>query len=249
MNQSCQIIKLEETESTNTYLKNILAESSIGEFTVVSTNFQTKGRGQMGNSWISNRGENLLFSMLIYPHTIKANEQFVISQVVSVALANVLSKYVCDIKIKWPNDIYWKDNKIAGILIENSLLGHHIERSIIGIGLNINQNTFPNFLVNPISLQMITGHKYDLDDILSQFMDEFLKQYEVLCTGNWEVIENAYMKLLYRYGDGICYTYEDEYGQFDAKIIEVKKSGHLVLRAQGEGEDRIYAFKEVRFIN
>ena len=159
MNQSCQIIKLEETESTNTYLKNILAESSIGEFTVVSTNFQTKGRGQMGNSWISNRGENLLFSMLIYPHTIKANEQFVISQVVSVALANVLRRYVCDIKIKWPNDIYWKDNKIAGILIENSLLGHHIERSIIGIGLNINQNTFPNFLVNPISLQMITGHK------------------------------------------------------------------------------------------
>jgi len=115
-----KIVRLEETESTNSYLKGLLKTEHLEEGSVVVADFQTAGRGQMGNSWYSGKGDNLLFSLLIYPIEIPANEQFIISRTISLAIKNTLDQFTDDIRIKWPNDIYWKDRKIAGILIENS---------------------------------------------------------------------------------------------------------------------------------
>ncbi len=247
MSQNYKIINLEETESTNLYLKNLIQEKHIDECMVVKTDLQTKGRGQMGNSWISERGKNLLFSFIIYPKYILANEQFVISEMVSLALSKVLSGYVEDIKIKWPNDIYWRDKKIAGVLIENNLIGKSIDSSIIGIGLNVNQEIFPEFLLNPVSLKIITNENYDRNILLIQFMDEFCKLYKNLISIDWLSLKENYMKELYR-SDGF-YWFEDLGGRFLAKIINVMPSGHIIMQANGEEELRTYAFKEISFVN
>lgn len=242
-----QIIRLEETTSTNSYLKILLREQYLEEGFVVVADFQTAGRGQVGNSWYSGKGENLLFSLLIYPTEIPANEQFIISRIVSLAIKNTLDQFADDIRIKWPNDIYWKDKKIAGILIENSLQGKVIENSIIGIGLNLNQQIFPMELPNPVSLRQITATEHDKDYILDLLTKEFFLLYRSLQQGEKQVIEDEYMLDLYRVNG--YYWYEDANGRFQAKIDNVLSSGHLVLETLDTKEERVYAFKEVAFID
>ena len=127
-----RIIRLEETDSTNRYLKQLVREERPEEGSLVIADYQTEGRGQMGNSWYSGRGDNLLFSLLIYPRQLPANESFILSRVTSLALKNLLDSFTDDIRIKWPNDIYWKDKKIAGILIENDIQGKEIDNTVIG---------------------------------------------------------------------------------------------------------------------
>lgn len=241
-----QIIRLEETESTNSYLRDLLKSQHLEEGSVVVADFQTAGRGQVGNNWYSDKGDNLLFSLLIYPTGIPANEQFIISRMVSLAIKNTLDQFADDIRIKWPNDIYWKEKKIAGILIENSLQGKIIENSIIGIGLNLNQQIFPVELPNPVSLRQITATEQDKNYILDLLLEEFFLLYRSLQQGEKQVIEDEYMLDLYR-ANGY-YWYEDANGRFQAEIDNVLPSGHLVLRTLDTNEERIYAFKEVQFI-
>lgn len=241
-----QIIRLEETESTNSYLRDLLKSQHLEEGSVVVADFQTAGRGQVGNNWYSDKGDNLLFSLLIYPTGIPANEQFIISRMVSLAIKNTLDQFADDIRIKWPNDIYWKERKIAGILIENSLQGKIIENSIIGIGLNLNQQIFPVELPNPVSLRQITATEQDKNYILDLLLKEFFLLYRSLQQGEKQVIEDEYMLDLYR-ANGY-YWYEDANGRFQAEIDNVLPSGHLVLRTLDTNEERIYAFKEVQFI-
>ncbi len=240
------LIRIDETESTNLYLKQQLTDTSVEEFTVIVADFQTKGRGQMGNSWHSENGQNLLFSLLIFPDKVAANEQFVISQIVSIALVEVLLEYISDVSIKWPNDIYYGDKKIAGILIENNLIGKTIESSIIGVGLNVNQSSFPQYLENPSSLNIITSKIFDIDVILSKFMHNFMSLYENLRNESRLNIEHTYMKLLYRRNG--YHWYADDKGLFKAKIEKVASTGHLWLNVENEFVPRVYAFKEVRFI-
>ncbi|MGI6047403.1 MAG: biotin--[acetyl-CoA-carboxylase] ligase [Petrimonas sp.] len=242
-----QIIHLEETESTNSYLKELIKSEQLVEGSVVVADFQTAGRGQVGNSWFSSKGDNLLFSLLIYPTEIPANEQFIISRITSLAIKNTLDQFTDDIRIKWPNDIYWKDKKIAGILIENNLQGKVIENSIIGIGLNLNQQIFPIELPNPVSLRQITATEYDKNYILDLLMKEFFLLYRSLQQGEKQVIEDEYMLDLYRVNG--YYWYEDANGKFQAKIDNVLSSGHLVLRMLETKEKKVYAFKEITFIN
>ena len=136
------LVYLKETESTNKYLNDLCNKQCVGELTTVTTDFQTSGRGQRGNSWESERGQNLMFSFVLYPAFLKARKQFLLSQIISLAIKEELDTHVSDVSIKWPNDIYWKDKKICGMLIENDLTGTHISRSIAGIGININQEAF-----------------------------------------------------------------------------------------------------------
>ncbi len=247
LSKSWQIIKLDETESTNLYLKNLLLDQYPKEFTVITTDFQTKGRGQMGNSWNANRGENLLFSILIYPRMILANQQFVISQMIALSVRNVLAMYADNITVKWPNDIYWNDKKIAGILIENNLQGTTIDSSVIGVGLNLNQKLFPEGLINPISLYLITGHEYDRDEMLDQILQEFINMYNELQQGERVEIEKKYFNNLYR-AQGY-HWYQDADTKFRAEIIRVLPTGHLILRVFDEEHERMYAFKEIQFVN
>lgn len=241
-----RIIRLEETDSTNRYLKQLVREEHPEEGSLVIADYQTGGRGQMGNSWYSGRGDNLLFSLLIYPRQLPANESFILSRITSLALKNLLDSFTDDIRIKWPNDIYWKDKKIAGILIENDIQGKEIDNTVIGIGLNVNQQIFPIELTNPVSLRQITGTLHDREHLLELFMREFFLLYRDLQEGLTTAIEDEYMLDLYRVND--YYWFEDSTGRFKARIETVLSSGHLVLRTLDSDEEHRYAFKEVSFV-
>lgn len=146
------LIHINETNSTNNYLQSLCSEQKVEELTVIVADFQTSGRGQRGNSWESDPGKNLLFSTVIFPEFLEARRQFLISQIISLAIKEELDTYTSDISIKWPNDIYWKEKKICGMLIENDLMGRNINQSIAGIGININQEIFHSSAPNPVSL-------------------------------------------------------------------------------------------------
>lgn len=242
-------IKLEETGSTNSHLASIAATCEHG--TVVSTYAQTAGRGQRGNSWEARPGENLTFSILLRPHHIDARTQFAVSEIVSIAIVNVLRRYhsTPEVVIKWPNDIYVGDKKICGILIENSLIGLNIGHSIAGIGININQERFYSDAPNPVSLINLTGQAYDLDNLLDEFCREILSlfnQYDTIDYSVREKLHDVYRSMLWRREGFHLYATPDG-KRFDAMIENVEPSGLLTLR-DTEGECRVFAFKEVSAI-
>lgn len=166
-NETPKIIRLAETDSTNNYLREQCAKARLPEGSLVIADFQTAGKGQVGNSWESEAGKNLMFSILLYPDSLPANRQFLISQIASLSVKETLEGYTDSVKVKWPNDIYWKDRKICGMLIENDLSGQHLYCSVIGIGLNINQEIFRSDAPNPVSLTQITGKAYDREEVLA----------------------------------------------------------------------------------
>lgn len=247
-NQSkVEYIKVDEIDSTSTYLKNHLPDvvGNDKDLIVVSAAFQTSGRGQGANKWESERGKNLLFSMLCHPVGVPLHSQFLISEAVAVALHDVLSKYTGDIMIKWPNDIYWKDKKISGTIIENCLAHNHIRDCIIGTGINVNQKEFHSDAPNPVSLIQILGDEVDVDKLLKEVVESFTSYLNDLRNGNYEKIVSLYTSFLYR-GHGF-FNYRDNDGDFEAALVEVEDDGHLILRDK-EGKIRSYAFKEVEFI-
>lgn len=239
------IIHIEEIDSTNNLLRSQLLESYLEEGTTITANFQTAGKGQRGNGWESERGHNLLFSMVLYPATIKANEQFIISQIVSLAIADVLSKYTDDISIKWPNDIYWNEKKICGILIENDLMGETLKQSIIGVGLNINQKGFRSNAPNPISLYQITNEEHNRQYILSDIIEHIFLYYNSLKSGGMSGIREKYKELLFRKQG--YYLFNDGEHDFEARINDVENGGLLVLEYRN-GETKRFAFKEVKYV-
>ena len=169
--ETYKIIKKEILDSTNNYLKNIIKSSGKRELLCVTAEEQTAGKGQAENSWHSEKGKNLLFSMVLYPEFLEVSKQFFLSKIISIALVNVLNKIQKGFKIKWPNDIYYKDKKIAGILIENLLSADKINRSIVGIGININQENFPSEIPNPTSLTLITSLSVSKTELLTRIIN------------------------------------------------------------------------------
>ena len=235
---------IEETGSTNKALRERMATGQVEEGSVVVAGFQTAGRGQVGNVWESEAGKNLTFSVVLYPETVPANRQFVLSQLAALSVKEVLDAYTDHITVKWPNDIYWKDKKICGMLIENDLCGKNIYATIIGIGINLNQLEFRSDAPNPVSLAQITGSVYDADDVLDRFLSILYKWYLRLLKGEEDVIRNKYREALYR-RDGY-FPFSDDDGEFAARIYDIEPTGHLVLQLQ-DGTLRRYAFKEVRY--
>ncbi len=161
-----KIIHIDETDSTNRWLREQGGEEDV----VVWADYQTAGKGQGTNSWESERGKNLTFSVLLHPQDIPANKQFSISMLVSLALCEALGQHIGDLSIKWPNDIYWRNAKIAGILIEHRISGSLIRDSIIGIGLNVNQRHFLSDAPNPVSLWQICEQDTDREMLLCEFL-------------------------------------------------------------------------------
>lgn len=240
-----KIIRLDETDSTNRFLHDYVPEE--GEDIVVAVaGHQTAGRGQGNNSWESEPGKNLLFSILAHPTYVIPSRQFIISMATALALRDVLTQEAGKgISIKWPNDIYWHDKKISGTLIETAVCRQGIKRCIIGIGININQEVFHSDAPNPVSLRNITGHDTERESILQAIINRFCFYMGMVERGESAAIISLYHKALYR-KEGF-HAYCDSNGMFDAEIKDIEENGRLLLRDRN-GRLRGYFFKEVKFI-
>ena len=225
---------IDETDSTNRWLREQGGEENM----VVWADYQTAGRGCGTNHWESERGKNLTFSMLLHPHDVPAQKQFRISRAISLAICKALGQHIGDLSIKWPNDIYWRDGKIGGILIEVTLLGNKVKDCIIGIGLNVNQRVFRSDAPNPVSMWQICEQETDCEQLLQEILQAFQ---EYMGKSN----KDEYQSMLYRRKG--FHPYADKDGAFMAEIIDVEDDGHLLLR-DDNGQLRRYAFKEVTFV-
>jgi BirA family biotin operon repressor/biotin-[acetyl-CoA-carboxylase] ligase len=212
---------------------------------IVLADYQTEGRGQTGNSWESESGQNLMFSVLFRPVNIPANMPFVISETASLSVKYTLDKYISDISVKWPNDIYYKDMKISGILIENTITRSKISKSIIGIGVNVNQRTFGPNIPNPVSMAQATGCIFDRMAVLEDFRHIFAGQSERLNRDCYDSIHNDYLNAVYRKAGYCKYACGREI--FRAKIYDIEPDGHLILE-RTDGVRSRYAFKEVTYV-
>ena len=223
---------ISSTHSTNTLLKELIAKGTPPE--CIYAGYQTAGRGQTGNSWESEADKNLLCSILLPPN----KNLYFLNIAVSVAILRIIDE---PLTIKWPNDIYWQDKKLAGILLENAIVGAEIKYSIAGIGLNVNQTVFVSDAPNPASLKQITGKTYDID----QLMKDLFEAVKAVLNEPEERIWSKYKDHLYR-REGF-WPYEDQNGRFEAQIKDVLPTGEIVLQDK-QGNERIYHFKQIRYV-
>ena len=247
---------IKETHSTSTLLREQYTDALPHLYTI-RTDYQTAGRGQAGNTWESEKGKNLLFSTLLRHEELHATEQWRISMWVAITLWEVLAKHLGKerLTIKWPNDIYYGDKKLVGILIENALIGQYVEHSIVGIGVNVHQMDWQSNAPNPISMKEITGREYDIEGLLKEWICS-MKSWK---NSKIEELSSAYLQHLYRregwheYVErevSIAPTSIAEKGTkntFLAKIVTVTEQGELVLRLQDNAEKK-YHFKQIRFV-
>ena len=241
-----KLIELEEVDSTNDYLKR--EYQNLPMQTCVTAKYQTKGRGRNGHVWESHANENLIMSFL-FKDFHKIEDAWKMTQLTTCSVVGLLDRYRIKATIKWPNDIYWNEKKICGILIENDLLGHHIGRSISGIGVNINQEVFRSDAPNPVSLKQITGEDHDRYLILANIMKRIKEYYTLLrtdCSGKTaDLINTRYAHSLFRRNG--FHRYADANGEFLACLLRVEPDGRFILEDQ-EGKERGYLFKEVQYI-
>lgn len=240
-----EVISFEELESTNTHSAILLKQTRPREGTVIQAHYQSAGRGQKGNRWQSEKGKNLLFSIILYPDMIRPEDQFIISMTVSLGICDFLNEIITDCRIKWPNDIYAGNRKIAGILIENTVRGTVLTTSVAGIGLNLNQTSFPDDIPNPVSLKVITGQDNDLTGCLKKLTDKLDKRYKSLISGEADEIRNEYTSLLYRLGE--WHNFKTDSGEFYGMIVSVTDSGCLQVRDR-QMHLHQFSFKEIEFM-
>ena len=244
------IIHLTTVDSTNRYIRDeavaLWENRGTGDFAVVTAGHQTAGRGQRGNTWNSNAGENLLFSLLVRPgETLEVSRQFLLSQAVALSIHDAMKCYGIDTLLKWPNDIYASNRKLAGILLELDYSGAFVEQAIIGIGLNVNQENFPPMDRTPVSMKMLWKRDFILDDVLATILDLFEHYYTEMRFGNRDAIAAEYKRVLL--GMDERHTFIDRDGHFDAVIQDVESDGHLILK-RNDGSTGRYAFKEVEMV-
>ena len=247
------IIHIEETDSTNRYLTSHGDCPSVRDLTrglspceVVWADYQTAGRGCGTNTWESERGRNLLFSILLHPTGVLAADQFILSMANALALRDTLAEYIDDVTIKWPNDIYWRDYKICGTLIETTLKGQHIGDCIIGTGINVNQYGFHSDAPNPVSLCQVLGHEVDREELLGKVLDKLARYMGMVADGLWDSIRSHYRRHLYRLGKTAPYRFPDGREEL-CWLVNVTDDGHLEL-FHDHCQTYLLAFKEVQFV-
>lgn len=243
--------RLQTVHSTNSFLRELNGGDASFDMELATTEFQTAGRGQKGNSWESEKSKNLLFSILLHPVYVQPSKQFCISEAIALAVVKSLKEIVAeesvakDFSVKWPNDIYWKNKKIAGILIENELFGSTIRDCIVGVGININQQNFISDAPNPVSLYNILGVNTNVEELLDTIIKQFVANVSMIENGQTALLHNEYMDSLFR-RKGI-YPYRDADSEFMATIKDVREDGRLIL-TDSDDKERIYEFKEVAIV-
>jgi BirA family biotin operon repressor/biotin-[acetyl-CoA-carboxylase] ligase len=236
------LITLKSVDSTNDFATRLLRQENVPEGTVILADHQTQGKGHGGNQWTSEPGSNLLFSLILKPDFLLAERQFFLSMSISNALFDFISGIAQPVHLKWPNDILLQKGKVAGILIENALLNQHMLTSVVGIGMNINQQVFPSGLPNPTSLAIVTGKNFDLRDIfdrLCKMLDIHLNRLYLEAYGE---IKSHYLNHLWKMNEWSAFT--ESHGTFEGRITDVADSGELIVEDRA-GKLRRYGFKEV----
>ncbi len=244
MEKEAIILKLEKTDSTNSYARELIKDKNVDDGTIIWALEQTKGKGMGTNKWESEAGKNLTISIIFRPYFLAPEKQFSLLQAVALGVYDFLGLYLDETSIKWPNDIYTGNEKIAGILIENSLTGNKLDSSIAGIGININQIEFPAGLPNPSSLKIKTGMDLRLEESLDLVIQFINKYYNELKKGKTAEIEKKYHSSLYKLGEKIKFRTAGE--EFYGAIKAVKESGELLIET-GAGKLRSFGFKEVEY--
>jgi BirA family biotin operon repressor/biotin-[acetyl-CoA-carboxylase] ligase len=242
------LIKLSQVDSTNNFLKNLSSNSEpLPEGTVIMADFQSSGRGQRQNAWFSDVGCNLMFSLLLKPNFLAVEKQFELNMMISVAIHKALSGFLLDgLRIKWPNDIYFEDKKIGGILIENSIQGSLLKNSIIGIGINVNQHNFPlDLQARASSLTQILQRNVDLTELFGEICTQIEVNYLKLKRGDGKSLRTSYIEKLYRRGK--IAQYQSLNGEFWGTIEGVNEIGKLLIRL-GSGEVSEFNFKEILYL-
>lgn len=241
-----EIRKYNSVESTNLLAREHLSDLVPGKIIAISASNQFAGRGYGTNKWESENGKNLLASILIKPDFLSASEQFVVSIITSLSLLDVLKQIakVDGFSIKWPNDLYFKNFKLGGILIENSISGNKIANSIIGVGLNLNQVGFSDNLPNPTSLKLISGMSHDIDEVLLRFVEKF-NQF----TAEAEIMGFVHVKSLYvnnLYGLNVSRDFMADGQKFKGTIRDIDEFGRLLIEVNSEY--KYFGFKEVEYL-
>ncbi len=236
-------LHLPQCQSTNDELQKRLSElnSDLPEGFIISTDHQTAGRGQRGAVWESQPGQNLLFSLYLKPVFLPMKHAFWLSAAVANAIRLAMDEMGLNLKVKWPNDLLSDDAKLGGILIENATASFNLERSVVGIGLNINQLDLPQ---GACSMASLTGQSFDCDTVLMKIRESIFLQYHILRKDGWEKIRSGYYAGLYRMGTVHSYFLPDGTA-FSAILKGITEEGQLVLLTQN-GEKR-FRFKEVTF--
>lgn len=242
------IIHLNIIDSTNDEAqRRISQDREASEDFVIRADFQTDGRGQRGNIWESESRKNLMFSYVFHPKQLAVNNQFMLSQATAAAVAEYFeSRQIPNVSVKWPNDIYTGMQKICGMLIENSVSGKYIRTSVLGIGINVNQASFPENLPNPVSMKIITGLEYNLDTELNVFLEILQKHLAHIQKGERDILRQNYIKRLL--GLNKTLVYNSQGNIFKGIIRDVDPFGFITVENEQTGESKQYDFKEIELI-
>ena len=235
------LIQLSTIDSTNNYAANLLKTTNVVNGTTILTKRQENGRGQLGTTWHTAPGKNLILSTVIFP-MLKNERAFYLNIAVSLAVNRTLKDVGITSKVKWPNDIYVDGNKIAGILIENQIQGKQIHSSIIGLGLNVNQLIFPPE-INATSIAMEKGIDMEIEDVFEKYFANLDFYIDMLMQSNFDLLLKKYYSVLYRYNE-LC-EYKDVTGNFEGRITGIDAVGKLQILTQSGL--RKYDLKEVQF--
>jgi BirA family biotin operon repressor/biotin-[acetyl-CoA-carboxylase] ligase len=236
-------VVLEEVNSTNNYISGHLDQMTEGS--VIVAKAQIAGRGQGKNFWESEPGLNLTFSVLLTPTFLRIQDQFYLSKVISLAVADFVSLYADNVSVKWPNDIYIGHKKVSGILIENSVFQDFMQSSIVGIGINVNQTIFRSGAPNPVSISQLTGETYDLNELLDILLDLIDFRYQMLKEHDFDTIDQLYFDFLYRRNKLTSFKADDVL--FKGTIVGVEPTGELIIRDEA-GQMREFLYKEVEYV-
>ena len=237
-------LKFEELSSTNSWLMERSSAQDLPEGTVVFAANQIAGKGQRGEGWFSEPSSSLTFSVLLKPTFLPISNAFDLSICIALAVHDCLNELRPGFKIKWPNDIYFQDQKVAGILIENQLNKSSYQNAVVGIGLNVNQMSFVN-LPNAISLKQILGLSFPVEKVLESLCETIEARYLQLRVGKYDALKKEYLQSLYRYNE--LHVFRAENIEFKATIIDVLRNGRLLLELP-DSTKRDYDIKEIAFL-
>lgn len=237
-------VYLPTCQSTNDEAALLLRQESVAEGTVITTDYQAAGRGQRGNQWLTQPNENLTFSIILKPNFLTASEQFSLNVAVSLGVFDTLELFLGEgLKIKWPNDLYFKNQKLGGILIENSLQGSRLETSIMGIGLNVNQIDFEN--LNATSLRRLIGKTFELPELLEELLVKLEENYLLLRNGHYNRLKMRYLHNLFRYQEQHLFQ-DAQQRTFRGTIMGINETGKLAINV--ENKLCYFDFKEISYV-